>query len=260
MNRADILKRFSGNGPFQLIELGAGDGLKTEILLKYFTAQEADFSYHPIDISGSVLNQLQCRLEASLPDLDYYPQQGEYVEALDKLNWNSHQRKVILFLGANIGNFSYTQAGKFLQSISGVMNSTDLLFLGVDLKKDPRMIQRAYDDAYGITKRFNMNLLVRLNNELDANFLLDQFDHYATYLPETGAAKSYLISLRDQDVYVGAMNRTIHFNRWEYINTELSIKYDQAMIEGLAKTSGLEIEHQYMDGKHYFSNVVYVKV
>lgn len=259
MNTKDILKRFQGQGSFQLIELGAGDGLKTEVLLKYFTEKQADFSYHPIDISASVLAQLQTRLQDSLPNLAYYPQQGEYIEALNKLNLANDQRKVILFLGSNIGNFGVKQAGQFLKQIKNSMHSGDLFFLGVDLKKDPRMIQRAYDDEYGITKRFNMNLLLRLNTELGANFMLDQFNHYASYNPDTGEARSYLVSLRDQDVYIDALNKMIHFNRWEHIHTEVSIKYDQNMINNLAIDSGLEIAHQYFDGKHYFSDVVFVK-
>lgn len=121
------------------------------------------------------------------------------------------------------------------------------------------MIQRAYDDPYGITKRFNLNLLVRLNTELGANFRVDNFDHYATYIPDTGEVKSYLISLTDQDVYIGALNRSIRFNQWEHIHTEVSMKYDQRMIERLAAASGLQITRQYLDCKQYFSDVVFVK-
>ncbi len=259
MNAAAILQRFQQQGAFQLIELGAGDGLKTELLLKHFTQQQADFTYHPIDISSTVLAQLQDRLSRSLPNLPFFPQQGEYEPALEKLNLSSDKRKVILFLGANIGNFTMSEAGAFLQRIQKAMHTNDLLFLGIDLKKDPRMIQRAYDDAQGITKSFNLNLLVRLNRELGANFMLDQFSHYPTYNPETGEARSYLISLRQQDVYFEALQKNVHFKRWEHIHTEVSIKYDQQMIEQLAKASTLTIEHQYYDCKHYFSDVVFTK-
>ncbi|GCC50289.1 L-histidine N(alpha)-methyltransferase [Chryseotalea sanaruensis] len=259
MNAAAILKRFQQQGAFQLIELGAGDGLKTEILLKHFTQQQADFTYHPIDISAAVLTQLQDRLSTSLPNLPFFPQQGDYDKALEKLNLSSNKRKVILFLGSNIGNFSATEAGAFLLRIKKSMHANDLLFVGIDLKKDPRMIQRAYDDSQGITKSFNINLLARLNRELGANFMLDQFSHYPTYNPETGEAKSYLVSLRQQDVYFEALQKTVRFKRWEHIHTEVSIKYDQQMIEQLAKVSGLTIEHQYYDCKHYFSDLVLMK-
>lgn len=259
MNAAAILKRFQQLGAFQLIELGAGDGLKTEILLKHFTQQQADFTYHPIDISAAVLTQLQDRLSTSLPNLPFFPQQGDYDKALEKLNLSSDKRKVILFLGSNIGNFSVTEAGAFLQRIKKSMHANDLLFVGMDLKKDPRMIQRAYDDAQGITKSFNLNLLIRLNRELGGNFMLDQFSHYPTYNPETGEAKSYLVSLRQQDVYFEALQKTVRFKRWEHIHTEVSIKYDQQMIEQLAEVSCLTIEYQYYDCKHYFSDVLLIK-
>jgi L-histidine N-alpha-methyltransferase len=259
MNAAALLKRFQQLGAFQLIELGAGDGLKTEILLKHFTQQQADFTYHPIDISATVLTQLQDRLSTSLPNLPFFPQQGDYDKALEKLNLSSDKRKVILFLGSNIGNFSAIEAGAFLQRIKKSMHANDLLFVGMDLKKDPRMIQRAYDDAQEITKNFNLNLLVRLNRELGGNFMLDQFSHYPTYNPETGEAKSYLVSLRQQDVYFEALQKTVRFKRWEHIHTEVSIKYDQQMIEQLAEVSGLTIEHQYYDCKHYFSDVLLIK-
>lgn len=259
MNAAAILQRFQQQGAFQLIELGAGDGLKTELLLKHFTQAQADFTYHPIDISAAVLSQLQDRLNQSLPNLPFFPQQGNYESALAKLNLSSDKRKVILFLGSNIGNFNFQEAGEFLQRIQNAMHPHDLLFVGIDLKKDPRMIQRAYDDAQGITKSFNLNLLVRLNRELGANFMLDQFSHYPTYHPETGEAKSYLISLRQQDVYLEALQKTIRFKRWEQIHTEVSIKYDQQMINQLAAVSGLAVEHQYYDCKHYFSDVVFAK-
>lgn len=259
MNASSILKRFSQHGEFQLIELGAGDGLKTEVLLKHFMREGADFTYHPIDISPTVLTQLQGRLSTSLPNLPFFPQQGEYNTALSRLNLSSKKRKVILFLGANIGNYGINEAGSFLHAIQQSMNINDLLFLGIDLQKDPRLIQRAYDDAQGITKNFNLNILVRLNKELGANFMLDQFSHYPVYHPETGEASSYLISLRAQEVYFEVLNKTIQFNRWEQIHTEVSIKYNQQMIEQLAKVSNLSIEHQYYDCKHYFSDVVLTK-
>lgn len=259
MNKTDILKRFQEFGKFQLVELGAGDGLKTEILIKHFASQQADFSYHPIDISSSVLKQLQQRLKSGLPQLAFYPRQGEYIEALTTLNLTSAQRKIILFLGSNIGNFTFKCACQFLKNVSDAMHAGDVLLLGVDLKKDPRMIRLAYDDVAGITKRFNMNLLARLNRELGATFMLDQFDHYATYDPETGEAKSYLVSLREQNVFVEALHQHVHFRRWEHIHVEVSLKYDQSMIEALAKASGLQIAHQYWDGKHYFTDVIFVK-
>lgn len=258
-NAEAILQRFQHEGGFQLVELGVGDGLKTELLLKHFTQQHAVFTYHPIDISSAVLTQLQGRLSTSLPNLPFFPQQGEYSQALSKLNLSSDTRKVILFLGSTIGNFSFEEAGRFLQELKHSMHTNDLLLVGIDLKKDPRIIQLAYDDPQGITKRFNLNLLVRLNSELGANFDVTQFSHYPTYDPETGEAKSYLISLCNQEVHFESLQKSVVFNRWEPIHTEVSIKYDQTMIERLATMGSLQIEHQYVDSKRYFADVIFRK-
>jgi L-histidine Nalpha-methyltransferase len=259
MNKALLLKCFDGNtSQFHLVELGAGDGLKTEILLRHFNEQQASFVYSPIDVSESVLYQLQQRLQQAVPGLDVQPINKRYDEALASLA-HDHLRKVFLFMGANIGNFSVKEATKFIASIADVMQEEDQLLIGFDLKKDPRMIQAAYDDPHGITRDFNLNLLVRLNRELGADFQLDQFSHYPYYDPETGTTKSYLVSLREQDVYLEACERAVHFNRWEIIHTEISQKYDMTMIRRMASEAGLIIEKTFYDCKHYFCDVLLTK-
>lgn len=259
MNKAALRKHAGGDGtPFNLVELGAGDGLKTEILLKDFTANKLPFTYSPIDVSASALEELADRLR-NITGLVMRPVNNEYSEALRFLS-GSELRKVFLFLGANIGNFSVDEAQAFIKSISSSMHEDDLLLIGFDLKKDPRLIQRAYDDPHGITRDFNLNLLVRLNRELGARFQPDQFKHYAYYNPETGMTKSYLVSQRDQDIFLEAFETHVHFSRWEVIHTEISQKYDQNMIRKLASQSGLEIIDQYYDCKHYFSNVLMKKI
>lgn len=260
MNKAKLLNYFNETqSPFNLVELGAGDGLKTELLLKHFSEQKTNFLYSPIDVSETVLNQLRTRLNNSLPHLTINTIPLKYQDAIEVL---SHEttRKVFLFMGANIGNFYLKDAIQFVASISRNMRSGDQLLIGFDLKKDPRLIQEAYDDPHGITRSFNINLLVRLNRELGANFQLDQFSHYPFYNPETGLTKSYLTSLRDQDVYVEAFDRMVHFDRWEVIHTEVSQKYDNHMIEDLAEKAGLEIRDTFYDCKHYFCDTLMVKV
>jgi L-histidine Nalpha-methyltransferase len=259
MNKARMLRHFAAHKtPFNLIELGAGDGLKTEILLKYFSEQKAEFVYSPVDVSQAVLAQLQQRLKKSVPQLSIQGIHGKYDEALDQL-YRSEQRKVYLFMGANIGNFSLKEAPQFVTTISDSMQCGDQLMIGFDLKKDPRLIQAAYDDPHGITRDFNMNLLVRLNRELGAQFQLDQFKHYPYYNPETGVTKSYLVSLKDQDVYFEGCDKSFHFNRWEVIHTEISQKYDQQMIEDLFDQAGLEIVEFFYDCKYYFCDVLVTK-
>ena len=132
------------------------------------------------------------------------------------------------------------------------MNSEDLLFIGFDLQKDPRVIVPAYDDLRGVTAKFNLNLLARINRELGANFDLDNFSHYANYRPVEGAARSYLISRERQSVYIAALDRTFEFGQWEAVFMEISRKYDLVMIEELAAESGFDIKQNFFDSKNYY--------
>lgn len=244
---------------FNLIELGAGDATKTEILLKHFSRHRADFIYTPIDISGSVLQTLETRLKQSIPDLVITPINNSYEHALAEITGNG-LRKIFLFLGANIGNFKGERAAKdFLNDLVAVMSTDDLLLIGFDLKKDPRLIQAAYDDPDGITREFNLNILHRLNRELGANFNIDWFSHYPCYDAQTGILKSYLISKTSQVVHFENMGWQVHFNQWEVIHTEVSLKYDEAMIKTLAGEAGLETVLWFSDANHYFCDVLLKK-
>jgi L-histidine N-alpha-methyltransferase len=258
-HKEDLLHYFASPGkPFQLIELGAGDGRKTEILLRHFLQQNAAFNYVPIDISATILQELTSRLERSLPQLEVHPLNNDYVEALRHLQ--GYEKKVLLFLGANIGNFTPTEAGTFLQEVTSSLSENDLGLIGIDLKKAPRIIAKAYDDSQGITREFNLNVLRRLNKEFGSQFNVHEFEHYANYEPETGAAKSFLVSLKDQNVYVEALGRMFRFSQWETIQTEISQKYDMLTMEKLLSDAGLEIVDLFFDAHQYFCDVLVKKV
>lgn len=260
LHKEAILKNFQQNNTaFNLIEFGAGDGLKTEILLDHFTSKQADFTYKPVDISASVLEQLQERMQKSIPSLNIEPVSMEYFDALEMLNKDRENPMIILFLGSNIGNFEINDAGIFLKKISEKLRSGDKIMLGMDLKKDPEQIRNAYDDEAGITKAFNMNLLTRLNNELGADFVLDSYKHYPLYDPETGTAKSFIVSLEEQDVTFESMQKTIHFDQWELLHVEVSQKFDKTMIEQMAKNAGFTINEYFYDEKNYFTDVIFEK-
>jgi L-histidine Nalpha-methyltransferase len=244
---------------FELIELGAGDGKKTEVLLSHLLKNQSSFLYTPVDVSETVLIQLVARLKQSLPSLAVQPANKKYDEVLNDLDNHQMGRRIILFLGANIGNFTIGEAVEFLTSLATHLNDDDLLMVGFDLKKDPAIIQSAYDDSYGITRDFNMNILSRLNRELGAQFDLAQFKHYNVYDPGTGTNKSYLISLIDQDVYIEALERKEHFQQWEVIHTEVSQKYDRAMIQRLAKKANLDVVKSFYDSRNYFCDVLFRK-
>ena len=255
-HKETILSIF-GQQPFDLIELGAGDGTKTKVLLQYFLEQGLDFQYEPVDISKNVLLLLESDLKENLPDLKVNSQQGDYFEVLKNLKKDTSKPKVVLFLGANIGNFSKTKAQDFLTALANNLNPNDLVLIGFDLKKDPAVILEAYNDKTGITAAFNLNVLQRMNRELNADFDVEAFKHWETYDPVTGATRSFIVSTRAQQVYIGALDETINFEEWEAINVELSQKYSLSEIKQLANSSGFEIVEHLFDEKKYFVDTIW---
>jgi L-histidine N-alpha-methyltransferase len=257
-HKEEITDLFTEFGSFDLIELGAGDGKKTKILLKEFSDKNIDFNYVPIDISSNALHQLHCSIEKALPNVNVQPFQGTYLEALKEIN-NRENRKIILFLGSNIGNLEHEQAIGFMKKIQTLMQPDDLLFMGFDQKKNPQTILDAYNDQEGITAAFNKNILARINSELYGNFNLDQFLHWEVYNPETGSAKSYLVSKIEQSVRIEQLDITVNFKQWETIHTEISQKYDDDIINWLAKEAGLEIINAYQSNVIGYKNCVFKK-
>jgi dimethylhistidine N-methyltransferase len=250
---ASICRSFAnGDNAFDLIELGAGDGTKTAVLVSHFLERNADITYSPIDISREALDALSAKFTAEFPTLRMEPLQGDYFRILDSLKNGGGRRKVLLFLGSNIGNFTRGQSVSFFCNLREVMNPNDLLFIGFDLLKDPHVIVRAYDDSQGVTAGFNLNLLKRINRELGADFDLDKWSHYAIYRPVECAARSFLISREKQEVRINALNRCFEFEQWEAVFMEISQKYSLAMIESLAAESGFEIKQSFFDSRNYY--------
>ncbi len=242
----------SGETEFDLIELGAGDGLKTAVLVEYLLKQKSNFRFIPIDISSEALNFLTDKFHKQFPDLDIQPEQGDYFKTLKTFSEKSDKKKIILFLGSNIGNFSEEQALSFFKDLRRVMNERDLLFIGFDLHKNPKTILNAYDDSLGVTAKFNLNLLKRINRELDADFNIEEFSHYASYHPLERAARSFLISQKDQSVAIKSLGRTFEFKKWEPIYMEVSQKYGVKMIERLAAESGFSVAENFFDENKFY--------
>lgn len=251
----DIYEAFTRNANgIDLIELGAGDGAKTAVLIEHFLNQGLDFTYSPIDISQEANDALEARFHAQFPSLSIDPHTGDYFKILGSLKGDASRRKVLLFLGSNIGNFSRDRALDFFRKLRGVMNNDDRLFIGFDMQKDPRVIVAAYDDAQGVTAAFNLNLLTRINRELGADFDISKFSHYAQYRPVECAARSFLISREKQSVHIGALNRTFEFEQWEPIFMEISQKYTHAMIEEFSSESGFAIETEFANDEDFYLN------
>ena len=257
-NKADIAQLFSDNTGFDLVELGAGDGKKTKILLQELVNSKLNFTYRPIDISQNVLDELEEDVLKRWPKLDIKTEQGTYFNILNKLSEQQKDRKmVIVVLGSNIGNLSHQYAVEFLTTIRKSMQPDDLLFMGFDQKKNPEVILKAYNDSQGVTESFNKNLLTRINKEMDANFEIDNFKHWPVYDPESGTTKSFLVSTKDQTVTIQKLNLDIHFSAWESIHTEISQKYDDDIVNWLAQEAGLTVEKQYTDQQNYFTDYIF---
>lgn len=241
--------------PFDLIELGAGDALKSAHLLRLMTDKNIDFTYMPIDISGNILSVLDRNLKKQIPSLKIELLQGDYFKMLHKATNGSDRRKVVLFLGGNIGNMEVEESYRFCRELHSKLNTGDLLITGFDFKKNPHTILNAYNDPKGITASFNLNLLTRINRELGADFDIVKFQHYQTYDPISGACQSYLFSVIEQTVRIGAY--TFKFNENEPIYMEISQKYSQKDIDRLASQSGFRIISQISDSKNWFVDSVW---
>ncbi|GAB4311695.1 MAG: L-histidine N(alpha)-methyltransferase [Bacteroidales bacterium] len=253
LHKEAISRAFEEAGTeFDLIELGAGDGMKTKVLLAHLLTRKAPFKYIPVDISEQAVQCLTNDLKNEFPELAFEGLTGDYFQLIDQLN--GPDRKIILFLGSNIGNFDHEQSVSFLSSLKQLMNPGDLLLVGFDLKKDSRIILRAYNDPHGLTAAFNINLLLRINRELTGDFNPDNFKHQEVYNPQTGTAKSYLISKTDQRVTIGKLNKTFYFRKEEPIFMEMSQKYDLDMIEALATRSGFAVTRNFFDSRRWFVN------
>ncbi|MDP2042470.1 MAG: L-histidine N(alpha)-methyltransferase [Algoriphagus sp.] len=240
---------------FDLIELGAGDGSKTLFLLKELIDQGEDFDFFPIDISKNILEILGQNLQESLPELSFHLTEGDYFEALREIVTASHKRKVVLFLGSNIGNMSPGESLEFCRHLSDLLSPGDLVIMGFDLRKNPATILRAYSDREGITSKFNLNLLRRINRELGGDFNLSQFEHYQSYDPISGACKSYLVSLSDQKVTIG--DQIILFKENEPIYMEVSQKFSPEEIDALAVNSGFSVIANWYDSKKWFVDAIW---
>ena len=256
---AEICKALIADGDaFDLIELGAGDATKSSHLLRYLIDQQADFTYLPIDISENTISYLNITLPVTLPGIKITGLNGEYFDMLKKAASISNRRKVVMFLGSNIGNMPVADAEGFCKELRKNLSPGDMVLVGVDLKKNPKTVLAAYNDSEGITKRFNLNLLHRINRELHADIHVDQFDHYAMYDPESGACRSYLVSLQDQQVKIG--EELISFKKDEYIYMEISQKYTAEQINSMAASTGFKPMNQFFDIKEWFTDAVWLAV
>ena len=239
--------------PITLAELGSGSSSKTRLLIEALLRRQPKLRYVPVDISRSMLEESAEALLAEYGSLEIHAIAGEYQHGLQHVRSETRRPKVIAWLGSNVGNFDRRAAAQFLRGIRRVLTDDDRVLLGVDLRKDRAVLEAAYDDAAGVTARFNLNLLARINRELDGAFDLGRFAHRAEWRADEGRVELGLESLESQEVAVKALGLSVRFDRGEFVHTEDSFKYSFEEIDELAAASDLALEHRWLDASGAYS-------
>lgn len=263
---APLISKLAGSN-IKIIELGSGSSSKTAILLSYLSSQKKRIYYFPIDISSSILIESDRKLRSQFPNASIIGIRSDYVTGIDraaaecmateeetkrKNNNNIPYTKLVLFLGSSIGNFELIEARSLLRSVREKIHTNDFLLVGFDLQKDESVLNAAYNDNAGITAKFNLNLLARINRELGGNFELGKFEHCAFYSCELNRMEMHLVSKTDQQVYIGALGKTFALRKGESIHTENSYKYSLSQIAALAEDCGFTVEKNFTDKKRWF--------
>jgi L-histidine N-alpha-methyltransferase len=247
----EISRRLPAGG--SLVELGGGSGIKTRLLIRSLLTRRRRLRFLPIDISRSILEQSSRELMSEFPRLDTVAIAGDYEFGLDWIARESHVPKLILWLGSNIGNFEREAGASFLRAIRSTCRQHDALLIGIDLRKDRETLERAYNDSAGVTASFNLNLLRRINRELGGTFDLNQWSHRAHYDEDLGRIEMHLVSLVQQEAWIGELGRHFTFEKGETVHTENSHKYSLEEVELLANEAGFGVESQWLDAEKRFS-------
>ena len=265
-NSVDKILKIIGEKEISLVELGNGNSQKTRILLGPMLARLNKVSYFPIDVSLKMLKESITDLLREYTNLKIYGVCSDYVTGLVKINEflkfkkNVPKKKFIIFLGSSIGNFDPKEALTFLRSIVRYVRKDDLLLIGIDLEKDKSILDKAYNDKNGITAKFNLNLLSRINEELDGEFDVSNFKHKSFYNANKHRIEMHLISKLDHSVTIGAIGKKFHFRKGETIHTENSYKYSLSRFNKLARISGFQIVNNFTDTSKQYSLVLLEKI
>lgn len=257
--RADDIARAFGT-PVRLVELGSGYARKTRLLFDAILARQGELEYAPIDIDPHVLQESGRELLTAYDRLRISAVAGDFrdvARAFEVLP-SRGDRTIVLFLGSTIGNLDPRDAATLLREIHSVLTPHDALFLGADLVKPLDVLEPAYDDALGVTRAFNLNLLARINRELGGHFDLQQFTHRAFFNAEASRIEMHLVSRGAQRVAIDDLALEIELADGETIHTENSYKYDDAMLATLAAEGGFTIEHRWSDSRGWFADVLMV--
>lgn len=236
-----------------VLELGCGSGVKTRLLFGFLTQPRL---YAPLDISQTDLLRAAARIRGEFPSLDVQPILGDFTrDIVMQASLATAHGKLVFFPGSTIGNFDVQERRKLLRRIAGLCRPFGGLLLGVDLRKDISVIERAYNDASGVTAAFNLNMLRHLNREFGGTFRVKQFFHHAYYNAELHRIEMHLVSRVAQSAVCAG--HSFEFARGETIRTELSQKFDVAELAREASPLGLVLERAWTDSKQYFAVILF---
>jgi dimethylhistidine N-methyltransferase len=252
------------DGDVSVVELGSGSSAKTRILIEGFLESHERLRYVPIDISATVLHQTAKRLDAAYRGLTVTPIASEYGPGLSAasglLRSDDFGRMLVLFLGSSIGNMEPAEAADFLGGLASRLSENDRLLVGFDLVKDEKVLNAAYNDEAGVTARFNLNLLTRINRELGGRFDLARFSHLAFYRDDEERIEMHLVSEELQEIRIDSLQRDVPFEAGERIHTENSYKYEKAGIEELASRCDLRVIELFTDENDWFALALFSPV
>lgn len=254
----NILKKLKGelplylDGSFRLVELGSGSSVKTRLILDILNQVQDKIEYFPIDIS-EILTESSALLQRDYNDLHITGIIDTYEGGLEFLKNYDGKKNIIIFLGSSFGNFTSNEGKEFLEKINSTMKDDDLFLIGLDLVKNKIILENAYNDSQGVTAQFNLNVLSRINDELDADFNLNNFTHCAIYNENDQRIEMYLKSLVNQSVIISKANISLTLKKNELIHTEHSHKYKLSQIRELMHQTGFNIKNTWLDENNQFA-------
>ena len=237
-------------GDCRLVELGSGSSVKTRLILDALSC--GDLEYSPIDVSD-ILAESSEGLLADYGNLSITGIIDTYEGGLEFLRGFDGKRNLVAFLGSSLGNLEPAAGSRFLRAVHDALKPGDMLLIGLDLAKDASILESAYNDSAGVTARFNINVLERINCELDADFDLSGFGHRAVYNRGEGRIEMYLESLADQSVTVAGSGLELTLKKGELIHTEYSYKYEKDGVRRMLCDAGFAVTRMWTDPKGYFS-------
>lgn len=268
-----IVERAANGKRLRITELGAGSASKTRLILNAAVAQQKTVIYEPVDVCASALEEAKSGIEKEIPDVRVLPRVMDYtveskpsfghplrngarrgtVRGIEFDPVRGDERRLVLYIGSSMGNFEPQEASRLLERLRAGLRPGDCLLLGVDVVKDEATLLAAYDDFAGVTADFNLNLLTRLNRELDAEFYLDSFTHRAVWNERSSRIEMHLESRAAQKVSIAAINFNVEFAQGETIHTENSYKYRPRQIEAMLAKAGFASAQAWTDEQGWFS-------